>query len=691
MAPLSINRIISMVNENRQERAAYVAHATIWEGMYNGRQFEKTARQAVEQDGREQIVMPTAFNTVHLGLRLINSIPKIGVPSCHASDDSDEYAMKRQKWLGAMYQRVNAQQQSDVLEALKWYAFVRGRHVVSIRWIGDVIPEAVRKNKFPILIQPIDPFNAGVIRGPYQTDFAYIYEENVPRWKLRQQFPKLKFGEQRMRRLDDVEEEIKETVIDAWWVDHETGKIWNAVLAGSEFAKKPVETKYREIPIIEGMGDTTYSQSEELRGLSILYPMEGTWEYQNRLVSQMATGMLWYFWPHIKVSNETGAALPADSVIRPGETTVYPWGTTIEMVQMNPNVPLAQQLLQQLETVQQQSTFPGVMYGEAGSMQAGYGVNLLTQSAAGRTLSFRRNLELTCESINRIALSLVEEFGGKAGVTAWGNDDADGLYEIALTKKEIEGYYENSVKLASETFADEMQKVAVLIQMTQAGLISSETFRTLAPFNIPTDEDKRVEVESALKSESMQQKVFAATLIAYYPDTWNMLVKGTPLEQVATEIADMMRQIPKDEYDSVRQNYPAAPPPPTPPMGMPPGMPPPGMMGGGGMIGAGGPPPGMMGGEGGMMGATPPGQAPGFGEGAPGMGGPPPMPAQGGAPLQPPGIPGPMGGGIPPEMQGQLTPETLGMMGVPPEMWERIMGDPQTQQALLQQMAQGGM
>jgi len=669
---LSLDRIKKIVSDEQHRRGQYVQRALKWEGMVFGEQFERPSKEIVEQEGREQIVMPTTFNTVQLGMRLISSVPKIDVPSCRATQESDEYALKRAKFLRAMYQRCNAQQQIDILDALKWRSYVRGRHAVSVLWIGDMIPKSQRKQKFPILIQPLDPLTVGVIRGPWQTVFAYVQDEEVPRWLLRQTYPDLTFqstyqgGGTNVGVDGEDDDDVLETVIDAWWKDTNTGKTWNATIVGSEFAREPYATRYPDIPIIEGYGDTTYGLDESLRGVSILYPIEGTWEYTNRLVSQIATGMLWYFWPHIAVTNDEGAVLPEDNAIRPGETVNYPRGTHINMIQMEPNVPLANNLLQMMETVQQQSTFPGVMYGEAGGMQAGYGVNLLTQSAAGRTISFRRNLELTCEAINRLALALVEEFGGTKGLTAWGNDDKDGVYEVSLSKKEIESYYENSVKLSSQPFSDDMQKVAVLIQMKQANLISSETFRKLAPFDLPTDEERRIEIEQALGSDELKQKQLAAALIAYYPDLWESMVKGTPLEEIAQEMALILNAYDPEEYPEGKMAPMPQIAPPTPPEQMaPPPMP-----------------------EGPLPGESVSG-------GPPGIAGPPVQPDQmnpmaGGAPLQPDALTGPQGGGIPPEMQGQLTPEMMGQMGIPPEMWAQILGDPLTQQKVLQMYAQAG-
>lgn len=665
---LSIDRLKKIVSAEKERRAGYVAKAVTWENMYYGNSFERTAKQALEEDGKEQITLPTTFNTVQLGMRLINSVPKIEAPSCNATADSDENARKRAQFLRAMYQRVNAQQQIDLVDTLKWYSYVRGRHAVSVLWINDLIPKAQRKNTFPLLITPLDPLTVGVIRGPWQSVFAYVEDLEVPRWRVRSLYPDVDFSSARPYggRSDDNDDDILETVTDTWWVNADTGKVWNATIVADQFAKKPHVTRYPSIPIIEGYGDTTYGLDESMRGVSILYPMEGTWMYINRLVSQIATGMLWYFWPHIKVENQHGAALPEEVFVRPGETVVYPAGTSVEMVQMQPNVPLAQNLLEQMETIQQQSTFPGVMYGEAGGMQAGYGVNLLTQSASGRTVAFRRNLELTCEAVNRLSLALVEEFAGSKGVTAWGNDDADGMYEVSLSKKEIEGYHENSVKLTSQTFADEMQKVSVLIQMKQAELISSETFRKLVPLDLPEDEGRRVEIEQAMNSDELKQKQLVAALIAYYPELWEAMVKGTPLEPIAAEMVTILTAYDPEEYPPGKRRPAEQQLPDTPPEMLAPPPPP------------GGPLPGE------SVSGGPPGIA---GPPAPDAG---PNPMAGGMPLQPDALTGPMGGGIPPEAQAQLTPEIMGMMGIPQEMWAQIMGDPMAQQEVLRMYAQGG-
>lgn len=647
---------MTLVRQNRDDRAAYGRRAALWEGMYFSRSKESRGlRELAEQEGKAAVRLPTAFNVVHLGMRLVNSTPKVDVPSTEATSDSDDKATRRKRWLLAMLQRINAQQQVDLVNALTWQALVRGRFCFEVKWIRDSIPERLRKRRFPIMIRPLDPLTVGVVKGPFWTEFAYVWDEDVPRWKLKKQFPNLKFGEKRARRVSEDEEDIRHNVIDFWWTDPGDGTVWNAVVIdGAEFAKKPAKTDYPEIPIYEGMGDTSYSQDEEFKGLSILFPVEGTLEYHNSLVSQIATALHFYFWPHIAVSNEAGRELPDNIEVKPGETVVYPWGTRIEAVQMQPNIPLADKLLMQVDTVQQQATFPGVLYGEApGQIQAGYAVNVLAQAASGRMRMFQTNLEMGLQHAFGLALALVEQFGGKDGVHAWGLDDADGMYEVALKPEDVEGYYECKVKVTGQTIQDDLQKAAVVMQLVQAGIMSKHTARDQLPFDFPTDEQRRVELEQVLSSDELRQKTLAAALVTYFPDSWEAIVGGTPLEPVAYAMEGI---------------EPPAPPPPPPGMGGPPGPPmPPGM-----------PPPGP--GPGGPMGGMPPEM----------MGGPPGM-MGGGPPLQPDAIATAVGGGIPPEAQGQLTPELMGLPAdTDPALFARMMGSPMSPEEELRLLAEGG-
>ena len=388
-----------------------------------------------------------------------------------------------------------------------------------------------------------------------------------------------------IKRRDSIKDKLRQDkateidVIDFWWAGDE-GEIWNAVLVDDDFTKKPVETDYPMIPIIEGFGDSAPISGETFKGMSVLHPMRDLFFYNCRLVSQMATGVQYYFWPMLIATNEEGREIE-DFEIKPGQILRPPPGTKIDQIAPAPNVPLAQAVIGMVDGNIQQSSFPGVLYGQApGELQAGYGVSLLSDAAKGRVNQVRFNLERTLEYTNQLVLAMVEEFGEDDGVTVWGkNERAGNFYSVTLTKDDIEGYYENRVTITPAIPADIVQRQTLAIRMMEAGIISKRTVRDkFLDISLPEDEAVRVAIEQALQSEELTPKVILDALREYFPDDWEIKIAGTSLEQVAMAEQQALN-----------------PPPPQPPMpppgmfgngpqAMPPGMPPmpPGMMGPGG-------------------------------------------------------------------------------------------------------------
>ena len=154
--------------------------------------------------------------------------------------------------------------------------------------------------------------------------------------------------------------------------------------------------------IVEGFGDYAPLLEEEYKSLSLLAPMMESWLYDCRLKSQMATGILYYFWPFLIAVNDQGHPIE-DISIRPGMIKAYPAGTRIESIVGSPNSQLVQNMSSMMEQYMQQSSFPEVLHGKApGDVQAGYGIDILAQSARGRINSFRKNLERSIATINEI-------------------------------------------------------------------------------------------------------------------------------------------------------------------------------------------------------------------------------------------------------------------------------------------------
>lgn len=681
---LTVEEIESHVADTETARAGYVAAAAIWEKMWTLQLFDKTPKQVLLREGREQVTLPTPFNTVHLARRLMATEPQFEVPAEDNEHDDDDSADKRQRWLSAFWQRVNREQSRDIVADAAWQTLVRGRCVFEIKWIEDELPKRLKGNRLPILLRTLDPMNVGVKKGPLYTEYAF-HKYREERSLVAQRYPNVKKSstwrdnDSRNGRRSGVSSEID--VIDYWYCDGD-GAIWNAVLVDGVFAKPPKLTPYPDIPIIEGYGDSAPVADEEFKSLSILAPIKDLWPYQCRLASQVGTGLLFYFWPAILVSNEMGQEVP-DLDIRPGVTTPVPMGTKVEMIRGDVNVPLAQTMLTQIDAHIQQSTFPGVMYGQApGQMSAGYGVSILADQARGRIAQFRQNLESTIEHANELILGLVEEYAdAKKGVKVWGRGGSDGkLYHESLMPSDIQGQWHNLVSLTPQITTDDAQKQTLGLRMVEKGIISKRTFRDrIMSMNFPADEQERIELEKALDAPQMQPKVLLRAVQSYFPDSWTEVIKGTPFEQVAA----------MDEAPEGMQGQ------GMPGMGMQPGMemqgPPPGAM-----------PPGM---QPGPQGAPPQGMQPPPGMMPPGMQqGPPPEMMQGPPPQQPgpqglpPDMPPPemliqmlMTGQFPPGVTADMVIQLLLQMGMPQEMLQQLLAQlqGQGQQGQMMQGIQG--
>jgi hypothetical protein len=655
---LKLDHILERVARTETDRSQYNTLADSWEKMWRLEVFSRTPKEMIEQHGQEQVTLPTPFNAVMLAQGLISTVPKIDVPPSGIEDKEQKGAAKLEKWLAAAWQQVDRQQSRNVLSDAAWQTLVLGRNVFEVKWIGNELPKKRKKNTLPILIRTLDPRNVGIKRGPLYNLWGF-HKYQDERINVMQRYPDLKLDKSMPKSSRDERREDEEvTIVDFWYISPEDGAVWNAIIANDEFAKPPTETDYPDIPFIESYGDSAPLEEEKYRGLSILHSINELWRYQCRLASQMGTGLLYYFWPPVTIQNEFGQ--PVDNIkVQPGEQTAVPWGTKIDMHQLSPNVPLAQAMMDKVDAAIQQSTFPGVMYGDGGNMEAGFGVSLLSESAKRRIKQPLENLEFALVRVNALMLGLIEEMSDEEypdGIEVWGTDAASKKPDRHKLKAEdVKNFHDVVISLKPQVPQDMMQQQTLGLRLIESKVISRDFYRQhFLGMPISPDEVQQIEFEGALEAPPMQPIVAAAALRKVLGDDWSRVIG-------ADQPLDAPFGPPK--------------PPPPPPGAMPPGgpMPPPQGPPGPPMPPQGppGPPPEMMG--------PPPGMPPQGGPPMPpGMENIPPeilaqMMAQGGPPPGmggPPGIPPgqspqmltpPMGGGIPAEMQGMLTPEGMNM------------------------------
>jgi hypothetical protein len=399
------------------------------------------------------------------------------------------------------------------------------------------------------------------------------------------------------------------------------------------------------VPLIAFRGDFGVGLGDEFDGLSILHGIDGLWQYQCRLASQMATGLLWYFWPQFLVSNENGHNIE-DVEVGPGRVEPVPPGTKVDQVTMNPNVPLAQAVYDQVAQHVHQSTYDPVMWGTApAELKAGYGVALLTDAAQGRIKNFQESLEMAIEHVNELVLALVEKHGGTKGVDIWGVSERNNeKYRLNLNKKMIGGVYHNEVRITPAMPTDDLQMTLQGKQLADSKYISAQTLRDKwLGVQVPTDETRRIALEEAMQSDEMRPYRLRRAMEDYYGEDALTMMFETELMPSPPEGYEWVKE---ESGKVVMRKLPSSGPTGPESLDLPPGPPPMGPPG------LGGPPPM----DGGMAGMPP-----------------------GGPPLQPPGIGTPLGGGIPPQLQGQIEGENLGMdPAMDPLLMDMIMNTPQS-------------
>jgi hypothetical protein len=400
-----------------------------------------------------------------------------------------------------------------------------------------------------------------------------------------------------------------------------SGDVWHCVTVEDEFALEPKKTDYPIIPIIEikGEGD----------GYSILHAINGIWQYKCRLLSNIGTGVLWATWPFFAVSNDNGYEAP-DITVRPLATVPVPPGTRFDQVKPDVNLGILDNMMAKIESQISQATFPGVLYGDAGNMQAGYGVNILSQAASGRVNTAREQIEMGLMWLNELVLALIEAFDDDdEGVELWGRDaGSEKLYRLCLYKAQIDGYYENAVMLKLNLPTDDMAKQTFGLRLTEGDnpVLSLQTYRDkYLGITVPGDEQSRIDTERAQRHPAIAAKEAVLHYMETYPETFEAILAGTELIDIAYKMVEM--SLPPEKWTAAmnrwKQQQMAKPELPQLPMGpMGPGVPPPG--------------------------------------------------------LQPPALmAGPMGGGVPPAMQGQMSPENIGMMHhANPALFAQAMGQP---------------
>lgn len=661
---LDAGEIKDLVSETERKRSDWVDAALVWEEAWRMHRYDDVRIDIKELDAVKATISPDPYNIIQLLYRFVASDLRVEVPYISEKDEDDERSSKAEEWLTAFEQRSHRQQGRNLINDKTWFSGVRGRGASQVLWVDDVLKKrGLQGKRLPILKRNLDPFDVGVAYGPFGTDYAY-HKYKVRRSYIEQMYPQYKIPEKANVTHAQGYWKQEYTVVD-FWAMHE-GSVWHTVTIEHEYAKPPVKTDAPFIPIIEWYADGAPIDDELAKSLSILHPILGSWKEKCDILSKIGTGLLYYFDPLVKLKGFI------DNVdVGPGATITLGPDQDVDFVRPEPNVPMAERYLGLLQQGIDQATFPGIVYGEAGGVQAGFALNNLAQQARARANIIRENIEAAMEAENELTLAWIEAMAPEEGVEIWGSSGlSDKSKPIRLTKKDIKGNYANEVRLIPEQPMDDNGKVMTWLQLMDKGVISVASMRNRGVnVPLPRDEELRVALDKAMQMPEIAMKhTLRALQKRFQQKEWELLIQGTPLQQVheqemqwreqkrqEEEAAKEARRLEKQQREM--QEMMANMPPPPPGM-MPPDMPPllPGM--GPDMSGLTMTPP------------TPTGQPIGMPNSemmlGPGM--PPGMSPD--MNVQPPGLPG-----MPPQEVGQFTPDMLGIPpGAPPGQFDQMLG-----------------
>jgi len=479
MAKWNQQDIKDAILQTETDRAEYVKAAETWRQMWKLCFWSKKDRDAAQKEGRDLVTLMWPRNTVNLANRLIGVDPKI---SCPAYDEADmDNSKARAEFLRTLWQAQSYGQKMHPLHAMRWHMNVSARCAVRLIWTGTVADEMSKGSLPPILIQPLDPINVGVVDGLYYPQVIYNrYTEDVRSIVRRYPQAKGKLVERFGDWANKPGKAKHHAAVTDFWYCEESGKrqkINNVILVNDEIVKEFNDLPYPRIPIFVKVNDPAPLSDALWEGGSILSGQNETWQTMNQLISMHMTATKENFWPETNLVNEEGEEVPEINKGR-GETNVFPRGTKpLGSISTPPNVQLSTTMLEMLAGQQREATFPAALYGDPGAMRSAFGYSMMSSAGMGRIADTIFQLQQICQDVNSLALCMIKKFGD-GPATLYGYDKANNqMYSSTLSPEQIGDRYDNTVTIGDNIPSEGLQGLIAALQMFDRNIISGETIR----------------------------------------------------------------------------------------------------------------------------------------------------------------------------------------------------------------------
>ncbi len=277
--------------------------------------------------------------------------------------------------------------------------------------------------------------------------------------------------------------------------------------------------RYGAPPYVYAMGDSVSTRDPAKMGLSMLFPLRHLQPYFDRLLSQKGTGIRFATWPTL-VYEQTPALLPegpegseadeaAELQILPGRVLPIRPGEKLYFLGWQGSGPDIDKQLAMIKSMMDQSTMPGVMFGDPGGANTGYAINQLQTGARVQFKPCTAHAAKAIEQLLQIILDIIE-YRAKQTVYVYvapeqagkGRKNASGW--IGLGPEDIRGWRQVQVRVNRVMPTDKYAVSSMMQNEVRSGLRSELSAMEQIGIEQPDAEWRRILIEAWKKTPEVR-------------------------------------------------------------------------------------------------------------------------------------------------------------------------------------------
>ena len=466
-------------------------------------------------------------------LRIVSTLtaddPKIQVPPPSSKLSDQRNSSLRERWTSSALKRMQLEQDRPVLrmgidaacaDGLGVWKIIDKRDV----WNGepkrkkrgedaqdylDRVSKFRKGAKFPIVWFDLDVLNYfPVHNGLELVEVLEVSKQSaIPAMKALgvKKLPNGEYTDLRPGEVLDESQSYGTRIL-------EVGEYWSnnyaAYTLDGNLVKEPIENKYGRPPYFPVAGHTTSSRDPAKAYASVVEPFKHLIPALERLLTMKTNWAYLAAWPFMTKEDSLGPVLLPDNAEDVAD--IEPGRILSGVKFMSPgNVGRdVDQLIEILRLMIDRSGLAAVMYGQGAASSSGYMVSQLLTAAQIVYRPILANAEMTLsrciEHIWRIVESVLAD-----DVYVWGDASRRGQKEwLALTPKDIDGYYAVNVSMRPLLPMDEIAQGDAAIRLVGSGLVSRRYARERKlAIESPEEMADEVAVERYMDSPEIQQRI----------------------------------------------------------------------------------------------------------------------------------------------------------------------------------------